>query len=64
MAEHIMLVTQQKRCRKGCGDRSVKVTELMNVERYSHVMHLVSNGRTLGKDLDAFDVLGAVSAER
>ena len=22
---------------------SVKVTELMNVERYSHVMHLVSN---------------------
>jgi anthranilate synthase component 1 len=39
---------------------SIKVTELMAVERYSHVMHLVSNveGR-LKKGLDAFDVFRA-----
>ena len=39
---------------------TVKVTELMNVERYSHVMHLVSNvvGK-LKKKYDAFDVLRA-----
>jgi anthranilate synthase component 1 len=39
---------------------SVKVTELMNVEKYSHVMHLVSNVEgTLKDGLDAFDVLRA-----
>ncbi len=39
---------------------SVKVTETMNVERYSHVMHIVSNveGR-LQAGLDALDVLRA-----
>jgi anthranilate synthase component 1 len=39
---------------------SVKVDELMAVERYSHVMHIVSNvvGR-LRKGLSAFDVLRA-----
>jgi anthranilate synthase component 1 len=39
---------------------SVEVTELMSVERYSHVMHLVSNvvGK-LGEKQDAFDVLRA-----
>ena len=39
---------------------SVKVTENMNIERYSHVMHIASNveGR-LRSDLDAFDVLRA-----
>jgi anthranilate synthase component 1 len=39
---------------------SVEVTEFMAVERYSHVMHLVSNvrGRLRG-GLDAFDVLRA-----
>jgi anthranilate synthase component 1 len=39
---------------------SVNVTELMTVERYSHVMHIVSNveGR-LKKGLDAFDVFRA-----
>jgi len=38
----------------------VKVTELMVIERYSHVMHMVSNvkGR-LDEGLDAFDVLKA-----
>jgi anthranilate synthase component 1 len=39
---------------------SVKVTELMSVERYSHVMHLVSNVEgTLQPGLDAFHVLEA-----
>jgi len=39
---------------------SVKVTELMSVERYSHVMHLVSNVEGgLKEGLDAFDVLSA-----
>jgi len=38
----------------------VKVTELMAVERYSHVMHLVSNVEgSLKGGLDAFDVLEA-----
>jgi anthranilate synthase component 1 len=39
---------------------SVKVTELMSVERYSHVMHLVSHVEgELREGLDAFDVLRA-----
>ena len=38
----------------------MKVTELMTVERYSHVMHLVSNVEgDLKQGLDAFDVLAA-----
>ena len=39
---------------------SVQVTELMTVERYSHVMHIVSNVRgRLKAGLDSFDVLRA-----
>ncbi|NQU42773.1 chorismate-binding protein, partial [bacterium] len=39
---------------------TVKVTDLMVVERYSHVMHIVSNvAGVLNDDLDAFDVLRA-----
>jgi anthranilate synthase component 1 len=39
---------------------SVKVTERFIVERYSHVMHIVSNVEArLAKGLDAFDVLRA-----
>jgi anthranilate synthase component 1 len=39
---------------------SVKVTESMTIERYSHVMHIVSNCEgQLGEGLDAFDVLKA-----
>jgi len=61
IAEHIMLVDLGRNdvgrvARIG----SVKVTELMTVERYSHVMHLVSNVEGVLKDgLDAFHVLGA-----
>lgn len=61
LAEHIMLVDLGRNdvgrvARVG----SVKVSDLMVTERYSHVMHLVSNveGR-LREDLDAFDVLNA-----
>jgi len=60
-AEHIMLVDLGRNdigrvCRYG----SVVVNELMVIERYSHVMHIVSNvqGR-LRPDKDQFDVLRA-----
>jgi len=61
MAEHIMLVDLGRNdlgrvCRIG----SVEVTELAIVERYSHVMHLVSNVRGVVKDgVDAYDVFRA-----
>jgi anthranilate synthase component 1 len=61
IAEHIMLVDLGRNdvgrvARTG----SVKVTELMSVERYSHVMHLVSHVEGgLREGLDAFDVLRA-----
>jgi len=39
---------------------SVRVTEMMEVERYSHVMHIVSNVRgQLRPDMDAIDALFA-----
>ncbi len=60
-AEHVMLVDLGRNdlgrvCRTG----SVKVTELMVIERYSHVMHIVSNvqGELYG-DRDAFDLVQA-----
>jgi anthranilate synthase component 1 len=60
-AEHVMLVDLGRNdlgrvCRTG----TVKVSELMVVERYSHVMHIVSN--VLGEldhDRDAFDLVKA-----
>ncbi len=61
MAEHIMLVDLGRNdVGRVAVTGSVNVTELMTVERYSHVMHLVSNvtGK-LRKGLDAFDVLRA-----
>jgi anthranilate synthase component 1 len=61
IAEHIMLVDLGRNDVGRVAEiGSVKVTELMTVERYSHVMHLVSNveGR-LKKGLDAFDVFRA-----
>lgn len=61
-AEHVMLVDLGRNdvgrvARYG----SVEVTELMRVERYSHVLHLVSQVEgTLRDDRSALDVLTAV----
>lgn len=60
-AEHIMLVDLGRNdIGRVCEYGSVKVDELMVIERYSHVMHIVSNvtGR-LASDRDQFDVLRA-----
>uniref|UniRef100_A0A831U392 Anthranilate synthase component 1 n=1 Tax=Geobacter metallireducens TaxID=28232 RepID=A0A831U392_GEOME len=60
-AEHVMLVDLGRNdlgrvCRTG----TVKVSELMVIERYSHVMHIVSNVEgELEKGKDAFDVVRA-----
>ncbi len=61
VAEHIMLVDLGRNdVGRVAETGSVKVTELMAVERYSHVMHLVSNVKgQLKKGLDAFDVFRA-----
>ncbi len=61
IAEHIMLVDLGRNdVGRVAKVGSVKVTDLMAVERYSHVMHLVSNVEGDLKDgLDSFDVLGA-----
>ncbi|MCS7215610.1 MAG: anthranilate synthase component I [Thermodesulfovibrio sp.] len=58
LAEHIMLVDLGRNdVGRVSQIGSVKVTELMVVERYSHVMHIVSNVEgKLKKGLDMFDV--------
>lgn len=60
-AEHIMLVDLGRNdIGRVAETGTVKVTDLMAVEKYSHVMHLVSNVEgSLKKGLDAFDVLAA-----
>ncbi|MBF0311107.1 MAG: anthranilate synthase component I [Magnetococcales bacterium] len=60
-AEHIMLVDLGRNdLGRVAQTGSVRVTERMVVERYSHVMHIVSNVEaTLKPGLDAFDLLGA-----
>lgn len=61
VAEHIMLVDLGRNdVGRIAKPGSVKVTELMSVERYSHVMHIVSNVEgDLNDGLDAFDVINA-----
>jgi anthranilate synthase component 1 len=60
-AEHLMLVDLGRNdvgrvAKKG----TVKVTEMMRVERYSHVMHMVSDIKaTLDEKYDMFDLFGA-----
>jgi anthranilate synthase component I len=58
-AEHIMLVDLGRNdLGRVCEYGSVKVEKLMTVERYSHVMHLVSSLRgQLREDADCFDAL-------
>jgi anthranilate synthase component 1 len=60
-AEHIMLVDLGRNdLGRVCEYGSVKVEELMFVERYSHVMHLVSSLRgRLRPEVDCFDALAA-----
>ncbi|MBO8171776.1 MAG: aminodeoxychorismate synthase, component I [Bacillaceae bacterium] len=61
-AEHIMLVDLERNdlgrvCRYG----TVKVDELMVIEKYSHVMHIVSNVTgELRENCNVFDVVRAV----
>ncbi len=61
-AEHVMLVDLGRNDLGRVAEYgSVKVAELMFVERFSHVMHLVSSLRaTLREGLDCFDALAAV----
>jgi anthranilate synthase component 1 len=60
-AEHIMLVDLGRNdLGRVCQTGSVQVDELMVVERYSHVMHIVSN--VSGKLLPGYDALDVFSA--
>lgn len=56
LSEHLMLVDLARNdLAKVCSSGSRYVSELMKVEKYSHVMHLVSNVvGTLSEDLDIF----------
>ncbi len=62
IAEHIMLVDLERNdlgrvCRWG----SVEVDELLSIERYSHVMHLVSNVRgELASQFNSIDLIRAM----
>ena len=60
-AEHIMLLDLGRNdIGRVAIPGTVRVTQKMDVERYSHVMHLVSHVTgTLREELDAFDVLRA-----
>lgn len=60
-AEHVMLVDLGRNdLGRVCDYGTVHMEELMGVERYSHVMHIVSDVRgRLKSDYDAFDLLRA-----
>ena len=60
-AEHVMLVDLGRNdLGRVCTTGSVNVSELMLIERYSHVMHIVSNVQgELKDDQDAFDLVRA-----
>ena len=61
-AEHIMLVDLERNdLGRVCEWGSVAVDELLTIERYSHVMHLVSNiTGTLRPEYNAIDLIRAV----
>lgn len=61
-AEHIMLVDLERNdLGRVCQWGSVKVDELLVIERYSHVMHLVSNVKgTLKPNCDPVDLIRGV----
>ena len=61
VAEHIMLVDL---CRNDigriCVPGSLKVDQLLGIERYSHVLHIVSNvAGQLSHDMSSFDIIKA-----
>ncbi|MBM6616082.1 aminodeoxychorismate synthase, component I [Bacillus suaedaesalsae] len=61
-AEHVMLVDLERNdLGKVCKYGTVEVDEFMVIERYSHVMHIVSNVKgELADQYDAYDVIDAV----
>jgi para-aminobenzoate synthetase component 1 len=61
-AEHIMLVDLERNdLGRVCEWGSVNVDELLTIERYSHVMHLVSNiTGTLRHNVSAVDLIRAI----
>jgi para-aminobenzoate synthetase component I len=61
-AEHIMLVDLERNdLGRVCEWGSIQVNELLAIERYSHVMHLVSNVTgTLKSELNAIDLIRAL----
>ncbi|PGM64719.1 aminodeoxychorismate synthase component I [Bacillus cereus] len=61
-AEHVMLVDLERNdLGRVCKYGTVEVDEFMAIERYSHVMHIVSNVRgEVEEDKDAFDLVKAV----
>jgi len=60
-AEHIMLVDLGRNdLGRVCVKGTVRLSEFMGIEKYSHVMHIVSNVQgKLRSDMDALDVLQA-----
>jgi len=60
-AEHVMLVDLGRNdLGRVCVKGTVHLSEFMKVEKYSHIMHIVSNVQgTLSKDKDILDVLEA-----
>jgi para-aminobenzoate synthetase component I len=62
LAEHIMLVDLERNdLGRVCEWGSVEVDELLMIERYSHVMHLVSNVKgILQPDCDTIDLIKGV----
>ncbi len=60
-AEHVMLVDLGRNdLGRVCKYNSVNVTELMTIEKYSHVMHIVSDIKGLLKrNVDSFDLFCA-----
>ncbi|PWH18649.1 MAG: anthranilate synthase component I [Ardenticatenia bacterium] len=60
-AEHVMLVDLGRNdLGRVCAYGSVRIEEMMTIERYSHVMHIVSDIRGhLREEYDAFDLLRA-----
>jgi para-aminobenzoate synthetase component I len=61
-AEHVMLVDLERNdLGRVCTYGSVQVDEFMVIEKYSHVMHIVSNVRgELADGKDGFDLIDAV----